>query len=153
MWMGRTNMIWMQLYIVNKVQLHLWLNDSLDCIPTSNFKAMQMFQGHKISFLRFHVNYRRSIKQKIFLNEKNMFLDQCLSNARYSCCTPDCKIFKICVRSEQRITTGYTSAFYAVEVVMGWTIGWGDSSDQKFIHVIFVACVLNSNINADLLYF
>lgn len=60
----------MQLYRVNKVQLNLWLSDSLDCIPTSNFKAMQMFQGHKIPFLRFRVNYRRSIKQKMFFMEK-----------------------------------------------------------------------------------
>lgn len=60
----------MQLYRVNKVQLNLWLSDSLDCISTSNFKAMQMFQGHKIPFLRFHVNYRRSIKQKMFFMEK-----------------------------------------------------------------------------------
>lgn len=92
MWMGRTNMVWMQLYIVNKVQLHLWLNDSLDCIPTSNFKAMQMFQGHGIPFLKFHVNYGRSIKQQIFCNEKNMFCDQCLSNTKSSFCTLDCKI-------------------------------------------------------------
>lgn len=70
LWMGRTSMIWMQLYLVNKVQLHLWFNDSLDCVPTTNCKAMQMLEGHKIPFLRFHVNYRRSISRKFSLMKK-----------------------------------------------------------------------------------
>lgn len=62
------------IYILSKVQLNLWFNDSLDCIPTSNLKAMQMFWGHKIPFRKFHRSYRRSISRKLSWMKKLCFL-------------------------------------------------------------------------------
>lgn len=74
MWMDRTSITWMQWYILNKVQLNLRFNDLLDCMSASNFKVMQMFWRHKILFLKFHINYRRSISEKFSWKEKLCFL-------------------------------------------------------------------------------